>query len=76
MLTQAASESSQGQGGVPYLLSAIRMHEPGYTSATEIDRAWSELRSSDGTLALSDVIGLDTVRTIGISMCEEFEKPL
>lgn len=55
MLAQAASESSQGQGGVPYLLSAIRMHEPGYTSATDIDRAWWHQGIAHWQVYLEDV---------------------
>lgn len=62
---------------VPYLLSAIRMHEAGYASAADIDNGMKlGCGHPMGPLALSDLIGLDTVRAIGISMYEEFKEPL
>ena len=62
---------------VPYLLSAIRMYEAGYASAEDIDRGMVlGCGHPMGPLALSDLIGLDTVRAIGISMYEEFKEPL
>jgi 3-hydroxybutyryl-CoA dehydrogenase len=62
---------------VPYLLSAIRMYEAGYASAADIDRGMVlGCGHPMGPLALSDLIGLDTVRAIGISMYEEFKEPL
>jgi 3-hydroxybutyryl-CoA dehydrogenase len=62
---------------VPYLLSAIRMYEAGYASASAIDTGM-ELGCGHpmGPLALIDLIGLDTVRAIGISLYEEFKEPL
>jgi 3-hydroxybutyryl-CoA dehydrogenase len=62
---------------VPYLLSAIRMFEAGYASAADIDRAMVlGCGHPMGPLALSDLIGLDTLRAIGISLYEEFKEPL
>jgi 3-hydroxybutyryl-CoA dehydrogenase len=62
---------------VPYLLSAIRMYEAGYASATDIDRAMVlGCGYPMGPLALSDLIGLDTLRAIGISLYDEFKEPL
>jgi 3-hydroxybutyryl-CoA dehydrogenase len=62
---------------VPYLLSAIRMYEAGYASAGDIDRGMVlGCGHPMGPLALSDLIGLDTIRAIGISMYEEFKEPL
>jgi 3-hydroxybutyryl-CoA dehydrogenase len=62
---------------VPYLMSAIRMYEAGYASAADIDRGMVlGCGHPMGPLALSDLIGLDTVRAIGISMYEEFKEPL
>jgi len=62
---------------VPYLLSAIRMYEAGYASAADIDRGMVlGCGHPMGPLALCDLIGLDTVRAIGVSMYEEFKEPL
>ena len=62
---------------VPYLLSAIRMYEAGYASAADIDQGMVlGCGHPMGPLALSDLIGLDTIRAIGISMYEEFKEPL
>jgi 3-hydroxybutyryl-CoA dehydrogenase len=62
---------------VPYLLSAIRMYEAGYASAADIDRAMvSGCGYPMGPLALSDLIDLDTIRVIGISLYDEFREPL
>lgn len=62
---------------VPYLLSAIRMYEAGYASASDIDNGMVlGCGHPMGPLALSDLIGLDTVRAIGVSMYEEFKEPL
>lgn len=62
---------------VPYLLSAIRMYEAGYASATDIDKGMVlGCGHPMGPLALSDLIGLDTVRAIGVSMYDEFKEPL
>ncbi|MFY0407526.1 3-hydroxybutyryl-CoA dehydrogenase [Solicola sp. PLA-1-18] len=62
---------------VPYLLSAIRMYEAGYASAEDIDQGMVlGCGHPMGPLALSDLIGLDTVRAIGLSMYGEFKEPL
>ena len=62
---------------VPYLMSAIRMYEAGYASAADIDKGMVlGCGHPMGPLALSDLIGLDTIRAIGVSMYEEFKEPL
>lgn len=62
---------------VPYLLSAIRMYEAGYASAEDIDRGMVlGCGHPMGPLALSDLIGLDTIKAIGESMYDEFKEPL
>lgn len=62
---------------VPYLLSAIRMYEAGYASAVDIDRGMVlGCGHPMGPLALSDLIGLDTIKAIGESMYDEFKEPL
>jgi len=62
---------------VPYLLSAIRMYEAGYASATDIDQGMVlGCGHPMGPLALADLIGLDTIRAIGKSMYDEFKEPL
>ena len=54
---------------VPYLLSAIRMYEAGYASAKDIDQGMVlGCGHPMGPLALCDLIGLDTIRAIGVSM--------
>ncbi|MET0952612.1 MAG: 3-hydroxybutyryl-CoA dehydrogenase [Aeromicrobium sp.] len=62
---------------VPYLLSAVRMYEAGYASAEDIDRGMVlGCGHPMGPLALSDLIGLDTIKAIGESMYDEFKEPL
>ncbi len=62
---------------VPYLLSAIRMYEAGYASAKDIDDGMVlGCGHPMGPLALSDLIGLDTIKAIGESLYEEFKEPL
>lgn len=62
---------------VPYLLSAIRMYEAGYASAEDIDKGMVlGCGHPMGPLALSDLIGLDTLRAIGVSLYDEFKEPL
>jgi 3-hydroxybutyryl-CoA dehydrogenase len=62
---------------VPYILSAIRMYEGGHASAEDID-AGMVLGCGHpmGPLKLADMVGLDTLRAIGVSMYEEFKEPL
>lgn len=51
---------------VPYLLSAIRMFEAGYAPPKTSTEGWSGgCGHPMGPLALSDLIGLDTVQAIG-----------
>jgi 3-hydroxybutyryl-CoA dehydrogenase len=62
---------------VPYLLSAIRMLESGFASAEDIDEGMVRgCAHPMGPLALSDLIGLDTVKAIAESMYAEFKEPL
>lgn len=62
---------------VPYLLSAIRMLESGFASATDIDRSMVlGCAHPMGPLALADLIGLDTTRAIADSLYAEFKEPL
>lgn len=62
---------------VPYLLAAVRMLESGAASAEEIDQAMTlGCGHPMGPLALSDLIGLDTVAAIGAAMYEEMKQPL
>ncbi|MFJ8301489.1 3-hydroxybutyryl-CoA dehydrogenase [Streptomyces sp. NPDC094447] len=62
---------------VPYLLSAIRMTESGFATATDVDRGM-ELGCAHpmGPLRLADLIGLDTVASIAESLYDEFKEPL
>lgn len=62
---------------VPYLLSAIRMTESGFATATDVDRGM-ELGCAHpmGPLRLADLIGLDTVASIAASLYDEFKEPL
>lgn len=62
---------------VPYLLSAIRMYEAGYAAAADIDKGMVlGCGHPIGPLALSDLIGLDTIGAIGVSLYEESKDPL
>jgi 3-hydroxybutyryl-CoA dehydrogenase len=62
---------------VPYLLSAMRMLESGFASAQDIDAGMVRgCAHPMGPLALSDLIGLDTVKAIAESMYAEFKEPL
>ncbi|MGH4031986.1 3-hydroxybutyryl-CoA dehydrogenase [Actinomycetota bacterium Odt1-20B] len=62
---------------IPYVLSAIRMAESGFATATDVD-AGMELGCAHpmGPLRLADLIGLDTVASIAESLYEEFKEPL
>ncbi|MEV4442774.1 3-hydroxybutyryl-CoA dehydrogenase [Streptomyces sp. NPDC049577] len=62
---------------IPYLLSAIRMAESGFATATDLDTGM-ELGCAHpmGPLRLADLIGLDTVASIAESLYEEFKEPL
>jgi len=61
---------------VPYLLSAIRMYESGFASKEDIDRGMVlGCAHPMGPLALSDLIGLDTLQSVAESMHDEFRDP-
>ena len=62
---------------IPYLLSAIRMLESGFASASDIDTAMVEGCAHPlGPLAVADLIGLDTTMSVAQSLFEEFKEPL
>ena len=62
---------------VPYLLSAIRMVESGFATKDDIDKTMVlGCAHPMGPLALTDLVGLDTVKAIADSMYEEFKEPL
>jgi 3-hydroxybutyryl-CoA dehydrogenase len=61
---------------IPYLLSAIRMYESGFASREDIDRGMVlGCAHPMGPLALSDLIGLDTLLAVSESLHEEFRDP-
>lgn len=63
---------------VPYLLSAIRMAESGFATATATDiDTGMELGCAHpmGPLRPADLIGLDTVASIAESLYDEFREP-
>jgi 3-hydroxybutyryl-CoA dehydrogenase len=58
---------------IPYLLSAIRMFESGFASREDIDSGMQlGCAHPMGPLALSDLIGLDTLQAVAESLYEEF----
>jgi 3-hydroxybutyryl-CoA dehydrogenase len=58
---------------VPYLLSAIRMYESGFASREDIDQGMVlGCAHPMGPLALSDLVGLDTLLAVARSLHEEF----
>jgi 3-hydroxybutyryl-CoA dehydrogenase len=62
---------------IPYLLSSIRMLESGFATAEDIDTGMMQgCAHPMGPLALSDLIGLDTVMAVAQSMYDEFKEPL
>lgn len=62
---------------VPFLLSAIRMLESGFATAGDIDEGLVRgCAHPQGPLALTDLIGLDTVQSVAQSMYTEFKEPL
>jgi 3-hydroxybutyryl-CoA dehydrogenase len=62
---------------IPYVLSAIRMLESGFATAEHIDDGMVQgCAHPMGPLALADLIGLDTVMAVAVSMYEEFKEPL
>jgi 3-hydroxybutyryl-CoA dehydrogenase len=61
---------------IPYLLSAIRMYESGFASKEDIDSGMKlGCAHPMGPLALSDLIGLDTLQAVADSLYEEFRDP-
>jgi 3-hydroxybutyryl-CoA dehydrogenase len=61
---------------VPFLLSAIRMYESGFASKEDIDEGMIKgCAHPMGPLALSDLIGLDTLLAVSQSLYEEFRDP-
>jgi 3-hydroxybutyryl-CoA dehydrogenase len=61
---------------IPYLLSAIRMFESGFASREGIDDGMRlGCAHPMGPLALSDLIGLDTLQAVATSLYEEFRDP-
>jgi 3-hydroxybutyryl-CoA dehydrogenase len=62
---------------VPFLLSAVRMVESGYASASDVDAGMvNGCAHPMGPLHLADLIGTDTVAAIATSMYSEFKEPL
>lgn len=62
---------------VPYLLAAIRMVESGFATKEDVDKAMVlGCAHPMGPLALSDLVGLDTVKSIADSLYHEFKEPL
>lgn len=62
---------------IPFLLSAIRMVEAGSASAEDVDQGMVVgCAHPIGPLALSDLIGLDTVKAVADSLYAEFKEPL
>ncbi|HLI44202.1 MAG TPA: 3-hydroxybutyryl-CoA dehydrogenase [Acidimicrobiales bacterium] len=62
---------------IPYLLSAIRMLESGFATRDDIDAGMVEgCAHPMGPLALSDLIGLDTMKAVAESLYEEFKEQL
>jgi 3-hydroxybutyryl-CoA dehydrogenase len=61
---------------IPYLLSAIRMYESGFASKEDIDQGMVlGCAHPMGPLALSDLIGLDTLLAVAESLHDEFRDP-
>jgi 3-hydroxybutyryl-CoA dehydrogenase len=58
---------------IPFLLSAMRMVESGVASASEIDEGMRfACAHSIGPLALSDLMGLDTVKSVAAVLYDEY----
>src|SRR5207248_1822849 len=61
---------------IPYILSAVRMYESGFASREDIDRGMVlGCAHPMGPLALADLIGLDTLQAVPVSLYEEFRDP-
>jgi 3-hydroxybutyryl-CoA dehydrogenase len=62
---------------IPFVLSAIRMLESGFATASDIDEGLVRgAAHPQGPLALADLIGLDTVKAVAESLYDEFKEPL
>ncbi|MFA5890677.1 MAG: 3-hydroxybutyryl-CoA dehydrogenase [Actinomycetota bacterium] len=62
---------------IPYLLDAVRMLESGFATLEDIDQGMVlGCNHPMGPLALSDLIGLDTLHAVARSLFEEFKEPL
>lgn len=62
---------------IPYLLAAIRMFEQGLASAEDIDKGMVKgCAHPMGPLALSDLIGLDTVVSVAETLYAEHREQL
>ncbi len=62
---------------IPYLLAAIRMADAGLASPEDIDTGMvAGCAHPMGPLALADLIGLDTMAAVAVSMFEETKEPL
>ncbi|MBJ7288267.1 3-hydroxybutyryl-CoA dehydrogenase [Williamsia sp.] len=62
---------------VPYLLSAIRMVESGFATAEDVDKGMVlGCAHPMGPLKLTDLVGLDTVKSIADKMFDEYKEPL
>jgi 3-hydroxybutyryl-CoA dehydrogenase len=62
---------------VPYLLHAVRMLEAGIASAPDIDNGMRlGCGHPMGPLALIDLIGLDTIASVGEAMFAEAKEPM
>jgi len=61
---------------VPYAIDAMRMYESGFASKEDIDAGMVNGAGYPmGPLALSDLIGLDTMLFVAESLFEEFREP-
>ncbi len=61
---------------VPYLMSAVRMLEEDFASREDIDEGMQQgCGHPMGPLTLADMIGLDVLYAIGVSLQSEFQKP-
>lgn len=59
---------------VPYLLDSMRIYEAGLATREDIDQGMAlGCNHPMGPLALSDLVGLDTIRFIADAMYEEFK---
>jgi 3-hydroxybutyryl-CoA dehydrogenase len=61
---------------VPYLMAAVRMVEEGFATREDIDEGMKQgCGHPMGPLTLADMIGLDVLYAIGVSLQSEFQKP-